>query len=98
MQLSEDLRKLCDLKIPGLNRVKWWIHEKCKLYDNKANSAKTNGKQQISLYTNQANGSSSQNLPLYDQATALIQDLNKVKKNGNDQPDQFGNICFICRK
>jgi hypothetical protein len=119
MQLSEELSKKCDLKIPGLNRVKWWIHEKCKLYDSGRSNANNNSnntvnvagsssssknsvsKQQLSLYGSQSSQSSSQcsqSLPLYEQATNLIQDY-RAKKNASEQSNEpQGNICFTCRK
>jgi hypothetical protein len=111
MQLSEELSKKCDLKIPGLNRIKWWIHEKCKLYDssknnnnsisngNQQNNKSSSSKQQISLFGSQSSQSTqnSQSLPLYEQATNLIQDY-RAKKNATDQNESQGNICFTCRK
>ncbi len=58
MQLSEELSKKCDLKIPGLNRVKWWIHEKCKLFDSSKNSSNNTSS---NLNTNSSNGNQQNN-------------------------------------
>ena len=59
MELGAELSRLCDLKIPGLNRVKWWIHEKCKVYEKMPTPNSTSPNSVINSSNNLVNDNSS---------------------------------------
>lgn len=114
MQLGEELSRLCDLKIPGLNRVKWWIHEKCKLNEsgnNSSNNSKNSAKQCFSLLTSSSscsNGNTESNGDAKDRKntqfgsnniSSLTTSAGNVQNGINsDQSEIKRFICFICQK
>ncbi len=99
MELSRELNAKCDIKIPGLNRVKWWIHEKCKSAHENHHHHYHN-QNSLNYDLNKSSSKNETNLSNINgkNGNSLLEYIKNKKNSMIGQAMNSKQTCFICQK